>query len=291
EGETPFRFDTLAYRARTDLFATLLLDPAPWLRVRQRGGYVFLDDRNPDAEGWAPLETTLTLLRNVDWVTLTVSNTYDLQDGDPPAHGDDLRVRLTVGTLQQDDLVPGLSLDYARDLDRGQVSAFGVEATARVGPVNLYALERLSLPSGRLSQSRLRAEWRGVVAAEARGLEWLPPAAVGLPTPEPYVRDLELTVEDAPQARAPTWRVAFSTRFDPALRAGEGGLRGSTLTARALLDSRVVGPARLSVDGFAEAAWQDDLQPVTYLRRANLEFGVELYERFGLQGTLGYAAS
>jgi len=367
EGETPFRFDTLAYRARTDLFATLLLDPAPWLRVRQRGGYVFLDDRNPDAEGWAPLETTLTLLRNVDWVTLTVSNTYDLQDGDPgvidvdlalrtrgrfsadldvshaldlkvtedritglptddsetslrlsagvrgafdvtvstayryspppaspgepPDHWDDLRVRLTVGTLQQDDLVPGLSLDYARDLDRGQVSAFGVEATARVGPVNLYALERLSLPSGRLSQSRLRAEWRGVVAAEARGLEWLPPAAVGLPTPEPYVRDLELTVEDAPQARAPTWRVAFSTRFDPALRAGEGGLRGSTLTARALLDSRVVGPARLSVDGFAEAAWQDDLQPVTYLRRANLEFGVELYERFGLQGTLGYAAS
>ena len=366
EGETPFRFDALAYRARTDLLAALLVDPTPWLRVQQRGGYVFLDDRNPDAEGWAPLETTLTLLRNVDWVTLTVSNAYDLQDGDPgvidvdlglrargtfsvgldvshvedlevtedritglptddsatslsltagvrgafdlsvstayryspppPEPGepadrfDDLRVRLTLGTLTQDDLVPGLSVDYARDLDRGEVSAFGVELTGRVGPVALFALERLAMPSGRVSQSRLRAEWRGVAAAEARGLEWLPAPALGLPEPAPYVRDLEFAVEDAPAFGTPTWRVAFSTRFDPALLGGDGGLRGSTLTGRALLDSRVLGPARLSVDGFAEVAWRDAVQPVTYLRRANLEFGLDLYERVGLQGTVGYAA-
>ncbi|HEX7038650.1 MAG TPA: hypothetical protein VF202_00895 [Trueperaceae bacterium] len=367
EGETPFSFDTLAYRARTDLLAALLLDPAPWLRFQQRGGYVFLDDRNPDSEGWAPLETTVTLLGNVDWVTLTARNAYDLQDGDPgvidldlalrsrgtfraglevshvedlkvtedritglptddsetsvrltagvpgafdlevrtayryappppepgepPDHFDDLSLSLTIGTLGQDDGVPGLSLDYARDLDRGELSAFGVELTGRVGPVNLYALERLSLPAGRVAQSRLRAEWRGAVAAEARGLEWLPPGAVGLPTPDPYSRDLEFAVEDAPTAGAPTWRAAFSTRFDPALEGGAGGYRGSTLTARALLDSRVIGPARLSVDGFAEVSWRDSLQPVTYLRRANLQFGVDLYERVGLQGTVGYAAS
>src|SRR5690606_20826361 len=360
EGETPFRFDALAYRARTDLLAALQLDPAPWLRVQQRGGYVFVDDRNPDAVGWAPLETTLTLLRNVDWVSLTVRNAYDLQrggrglggaagavsagpdaehvadleatedpvtglptddsrtslsltaglrgafdvsvatayryapppppPGEPPDHFDDLTVRLTLGTLGQDDLVPGLAIDYSRDLDRGRVSAFGVEVTGRAGPVALYALERLSLPSGRLAQSRLRAEWRGVAAVEARGLEWLPPAAIGLPEPDPYVRDLELAVEDAPEFGTPTWRVAFSTRFDPALAGGEGGLRGSTLTGRALLDSRVIGPARVSVDGFAEFAWRDDVQAVTYLRRANLGFGVDLYERVGLQGTLGYAA-
>src|SRR5690606_23546003 len=53
---------------------------------------------------------------------------------------------------------------------------------------------------------------------------------------------------------------------------------------------RVIGPARVSVDGFAEFAWRDDVQAVTYLRRANLGFGVDLYERVGLQGTLGYAA-
>ncbi len=366
EGETPFRFDVLAYRARTDLLAAFLLDPTPWLRVQQRGGYVFLDDRNPDAEGWAPLETTLTLLRNVDWLSLTVRNAYDLQDDDPgvvdldvalrtrgtltaslevshaedlkvtedritglptddsetsvrlsagvrgafevtastayryappppqdggpPDHFDDLSLRLTLGTLRQDDLVPGLALDYARDLDRGEVSAFGVEFTARAGPVHLYALERLSLPAGRVSQSRLRAEWPGIVAAEARGLEWLPPTALGLPAPEPYVRDLEFALEDSPMAGTPAWRVAFTTRYDPALDGGAGGMRGSTLTGRALLDSRYVGPAHLSVDGFAELAWRDDALDVTYLRRANLAFGVDLYERVGLQGTLGYAA-
>ncbi len=367
EGETPFRFDVLPYRSRTDLLGALLLDPAPWLRVQQRGGYVFLDDRDPDQEGWAPLETTLTLLRNVDWISLSVRNAYDLEDGDPgvldvdlglrspgplrlsldvghvedlavtpdritgeltddsetslsvsaglrgafelsvstayryappppqvgepPDHFDDLRVRLTIGTLGQDDAVPGLSLEYARDLDVGRVSGFGVELTARLGEVELYALERLSLPTARLAQSRLRAEWRGVAAAEARGLEWLPPASIGLQPPEPYARDLEFSVEDAPVAGAPEWRVAFSTRYDPDLGAGTGGLRGSTLTGRALLDSRVFGPARLRVDGFAELAWRDDLQSVTYLRRANLQLGVELYERVGLQGSVGYAAS
>ncbi len=367
EGETPFRFDVIPYRSRTDLLGSLLLDPTPWLRLQQRGGYVFLDDRDPEQEGWAPLETTLTLLRGVDWITLSARNVYDLEDGDPgvidvdlglrsrgplrlsvdvshvedlavrpdritgeptddsetsldlsvslrgafelsvdtayryapppppagePAdHFDDLRVRLTLGTLGQDDAVPGLSLEYARDLDVGRVSGFGVELSAKLGPVELYGLERLSMPGSRIAQSRLRVEWPGIAAAEARGLEWLPPGAIGLEPPEPYARDLEFSVEDAPVAGTPEWRVAFSTRHDPSLLGGTGGLRGSTLTGRALLDSRVVGPARLSVDGFAELAWRDDLQPVTYLRRANLEFAVDLYERVGLQGTLGYAAS
>ena len=367
EGETPFRFDVIPYRSRTDLLGALVLDPTPWFRVQQRGGYVFLDDRDPEQEGWAPLETTITLLRNVDWLSLSARNAYDFEDGDPgvidvdlglrnrgplrvtfdvshvedlavtpdritgdptddsetalaltaslrdafefsvdtayryapppppagepPDHFDDLRVRLTVGTLRQDDLVPGLSLEYARDLDVGRVSGFGVEVTGRIGPVELYALERLSLPGSRLSQSRLRVEWPSVAAVEARGLEWLPPASIGLPAPEPYARDLEFSVEDAPVAGAPEWRVAFSTRYDPDILNGTGGLRGSTLTGRALLDSRVVGPAHLSVDGFAELAWRDDLQPVTYLRRANLQLAVDLYERVGLQGTVGYAAS
>src|SRR5690606_23138165 len=33
------------------------------------------------------------------------------------------------------------------------------------------------------------------------------------------------------------------------------------------------------------------LQPATFLRRANLGLGVDLYQRVGLQGTFGYAAS
>src|SRR5690606_11063917 len=72
--------------------------------------------------------------------------------GEPADHFDDLRVQLTLGTLRQDDRAPGFSLTYARDLDLGAVSDFGVELTTRLGPLELSALERLSLPTGRIAQ-------------------------------------------------------------------------------------------------------------------------------------------
>ena len=376
EGETPFRFDVITYRSRTDLLSSLTLAPLPWLRFEQRGGYVFVDSRNPGDVGWVPLQSTLTLLANVDWVTLTVRNTYDIKESDPgtidatldlrtprsgrgstfsasmsvrhvedlavlpnrvtmqpiddsatyldagvgvrdvfqldvdtayrysppnpPAgqptdHFDDLRVSLTLGTLRQDDFLPGLAVTYARDLDVGRTSAFGVEATARfgaqLGDMRVAALERLSLPSGQIAQSRLRVEWPGAVAAEARGLEWLPPGWLGLPIADPYARQLSYTLEAAPSGGSPTWQVQFSTTYDPVILAGAGGYRGSTLTGRAILDNRVVGPAEFTVDGFVEFQWRDHLQPETFLRRANLGLGVDLYQRVGLQGTFGYAAS
>src|SRR5690606_21262674 len=201
EGETPFRFDVITYRSRTELLHSLSLDPWPWLRFEQRGGYVFADSRNPGDVGWVPLQSTLTLLANVDWVTLTVRNANDIKESDPgtidatldlrtgrggrdarfsaaltlrhvddldvrpdritmlpvddtatyldaslsyrdvvqltvdtayryappappvgePAdHFDDLSVSLTIGTLRQDDALPGLAVTYARDLDRGR---------------------------------------------------------------------------------------------------------------------------------------------------------------------------
>lgn len=367
EGETPFRHDLITYRSRTDLLGVFVITPLPWLRFEQRGGYVFHDDRNPGEIGWAPLSTTLTLLGNVDWVTLTLRNTYDIADtdpgtidatldlrrrgdvqlqatvrhvedlavlpdritneavddtatylsasatingvidlrastayryfppeldpGEPRDHFDDLQVQLTLGTLRQDDRAPGLALTYARDLDAGHVSDFGVEITTRLGPLELSALQRLSLPDGRISQSRLRAEWPGSVAAEATGLAWLPQQRLGLPGPEEFARDLSYTLEDAPAFGQPTWQVRFSTRYDPAILGGAGGYRGSTLTGRALLDARAIGPARFSVDSFVEFQWRDHLQPETYLRRANLELGLDLYGRVGLQGTVGYGSS
>jgi len=33
---------------------------------------------------------------------------------------------------------------------------------------------------------------------------------------------------------------------------------------------------------------RDELQPITYLRRASLTFGIDAYETVGLQGSLGY---
>lgn len=372
EGETPFRFDVITYRSRTDLLHSLSFTPLPWLRFEQRGGFVFADTRNPGDVGWVPLQSTMTLLANLNWVTLTIRNTYDIAEsdpgtidaildlragragrdarfsaaltvrhvedlavlpdritmlsvddsatyldasvayrdivqldvdmayryapptppvGEPPDHYDDLNVALTLGTLRQDDVLPGLAVTYARDLDVGITSAFGVEATTRLGPLRMAALERLSLPSGQIAQSRLRVEWPGALAAEATGLEWLPPGWLGLPVADPYSRQLGYTLEATPESGQPTWQVQFNTTYDPVILAGAGGYRGSALTGRALLDNRVLGPAEFSVDGFVEFQWRDHLQPETYLRRANLTLGVDLYQRVGLQGTFGYAAS
>src|SRR5690606_28449688 len=57
------------------------------------------------------------------------------EPSEPRDHFDDLQVNLTLGTLRQDDRAPGLALTYARDLDAGAVSDFGVELTTRLGPL------------------------------------------------------------------------------------------------------------------------------------------------------------
>ncbi|MFA5550167.1 MAG: hypothetical protein WDA03_01000 [Trueperaceae bacterium] len=367
EGETPFRFDLLPYRSRTDVRSQLRLDPTAWLRLEQTGGYVFFDDRNPGEVGWLPLVSTATLLHNLNWITLTLRNEYDPNTGDPgsldarlvlrtrgrlyseldvlhshdlavrpdrvtgvprdttstsaaatagltnivelsaetayryfpappeagepPDHWDDLNLRLTLGTLRHDDRVPGLAVKYAHDLDLDRASAFEVAAAVTAGPLQFDASQRLSLPTGQLARSQLRLAWPGVVAAQADGLMWLPTGWLGLPQPAPYARNLSFTIEEAPLRGSPTWQVRYSTRLDPALGSSPTtyGFRNSLLTGRVLLTDRAAGPVRFSVDGFAELMWQDDAQPSTFLRRANVRFGVDIYDRVGLQGTVGYS--
>lgn len=373
EGETPFRFDVFPYRNRSDIRARLRLDPIAWLRLEQSAGYVLVDDRDPTQVGWAPLETTLTLLGNLDWVRLTVKNAYDPKTGDPgtidatlnldargtfnaslevrhqqdllvtpdrltgvprdttqtsvrasagvtgivdvsvktayrhspgpplppappgapPDRFDDLEVKVTLGTLAHTDSVPGLAVTYARDLDLGRVSAFGVEAAATLGPIQFDASERISLPTGQLANSKLRVAWPGVAAAQAEGLLWLDTEWLGLPQPAPYSRTLTFTLEDAPLRDRPAWQARFTTQIDPASApsGAELGYRNSTLSGRVLLVDEVLGPTRFSVDGFAELLWADDRQPETYLRRANLTFGLDVASWLGLQGTVGYAGT
>src|SRR5690606_30998799 len=105
-----FRFDVIPYRNRTDLRAALLLAPAPWIRFQQEGGYVFLDDRNPDQVGWLPLTSTLTLLGNVDWVTLTLKNQYDLKTPDPGT------LDATLTLRSRGDVTAELEVEHVEDL-------------------------------------------------------------------------------------------------------------------------------------------------------------------------------
>lgn len=330
---------------------------------------MFVDDRSPGDVGWMPLTSTLTLLGNVNWVSLTVRNVYELDGSDPgtidatlnvrttgsgpwgasaelrhvvdlavlpdritlqpldesatylslsggltgiatitarsayrynppppepgraPDRFDDLELTLTLGTLTQNDMRPGLAITYARDLNEGYTSAFGVEATARIDTLRLSALERLDLPSGRISSSRLRAELPGYVAVQADGLAWLPPEWIGLPSHTGFARQIGVSVEAAPQSGQPTWQLRFSTTYDPDILSGAGGYRASTLTGRAIVADYQVGSTRFSIDGFAELQWRDALRRRPTCAAPTWCSVCSSRTPSVWQGTLGYAAA
>ena len=84
EGETPFLFDSPANpRNIIRMDPSLTFNPAPWLSFSTRGGYVFVYDVRPDAEGFDPIITNLSLFNNSSWFSLSFENTYDIREEDP----------------------------------------------------------------------------------------------------------------------------------------------------------------------------------------------------------------
>lgn len=84
EGETPFLFDSPPNpRNIIRLDPSLSLSPAPWLSFSTRGSYIFVYDVRPDAEGFDPITTNLTLFSNSSWFGLSFENTYDVREEDP----------------------------------------------------------------------------------------------------------------------------------------------------------------------------------------------------------------
>lgn len=366
QGETPFVFDSVPLRTKTETSATLLLDPLAWASVEVDGGYVFVDNRDPNSRGIQPVKSTLRLFGPTPWIDASITNSYDIKNhdpgtidtsvelkpagsveadlklehvqdlkvtpdrltgvptdathtfgsaslsypgvvavsastgytyqppqpipGEPPQHWDPLDLSVTFGTLQQNDGIPGLKLTYERDLNAGTVTDLSLSATAPLGPLQFSASETLGFPLGTVASSALRLAWPGILALEADGLGWLPPDWLGFPGDPTATRPLTFRVEDAPAHRAPVWQVRYVTVYDPALGSA-GGYRNTDLTTRAVLTDTQMGPANFSVDLFTDLPLHDDLQAVSYLRRASLVFGLDLFERVGLQGSLGYNGS
>lgn len=83
EGETPFRFDTVPRRNRTEFGARLRVAPSQRWSLEHRSGYVLLDTRRPEDEGWLPLDTTLRLFGDVPALGVSLRHRYDLEEGDP----------------------------------------------------------------------------------------------------------------------------------------------------------------------------------------------------------------
>jgi hypothetical protein len=361
EGETPFRFDAAVNRSRSDLVFGVELRPAPWLRLRTDGGYVFVENRRPETVGWTPLTTRLTLFGNVSGVDASLEHRWPILEEDPgtlrasvslqarrdaadlrvglehlqdlrvepaeprvaetftrftwraaydgwvavdvtatyrpePAAGaggrvrtvDPIDVRLELGSLRAGDARPGLRLQAQYDAELERFERVDVDLRARLGPIELEARERVTLPETRVTEARLTLAWQGVARLETRGFEWLPPAVFGHEV-EPRVRQLSVQLREDRERAAGRWELGWSAVADPAL--DETGRRDTRFEARVSLLQENLGPWFVSVEGLGEWALADDRQPEAFLRRASLVFGADVAERFGVQGRLSYQAT
>jgi hypothetical protein len=366
EGETPFSFDRIPLRTRSDLTASLSLGPWSGFRLTGEAGYLLEDDRRPDEIGLLPTRLRLEAFADVrafdlalqhdaeprrgDVGTLTLdvaarapsgrwraeldatgvrdldrtlpesdlaasardtsraeaSAALGLRDvlvvsartaveteprDDETGRWDPLELTATAGTLQAGDGRPGLEAFWTRDLNDGTTREAGYEAAVDVAPFRFEAEQRFGPAGGSPGTHRLAVVWTDVVRATLRGVELLPAGALGLePDPAAATR-MSLRVEDDGGDPGVRFSAEWSWRRTPI----DGGVerRGSVFEARARIAERrfANGLVRLALDGFLDVPLRDDALATTYLRRANVELGLDVGGRVGLQGTVGYRGS
>ncbi len=226
------------------------------------------------------------------WAAVDVTATYRPEPA-PDAEDrvrtvDPIDLRLELGNLRTGDARPGLRLQAQYDAELERFERIDVDLRARLGPLELEARERVTLPETRVTESRLALTWPGVARLETRGFEWLPPAAFGHEV-EPRVRQLSVQLREERERAAGRWELGWRATLDPALE--ETGRRDTRFEARVSLLQENLGPWFVSVEGLGEWALADDLQPEAFLRRASLALGADVAERFGVQGRLSYQAT
>ncbi|MDZ7704809.1 MAG: hypothetical protein U5L04_10040 [Trueperaceae bacterium] len=216
-------------------------------------------------------------------------------EGEPREFWEPLEVGVTLGTLAQNDTLPGARLSYVRDLNRGAVQEFGVELAARYDIVEASLEQRLNVEQGRLTRSDYRVSVLNIVGFKASGFALLPTGLIGLSLDEEARQQWRFTLRDLTRSSA-LWRLTYNTTRDPTLntRAGEeGGFRDSRLEL--FLDTFntpvTTGGVRFGVDINGTLVLADGLQPRTYLQRASLRLQSDFYARVGLQGQLSYRAA
>lgn len=112
EGETPFRFDqTSGLATTTNVRGTLSLTPTPWLTFDAEHTYVFVDSRNRANEGPGSLDTRLRLFDNLNWLSFTARNSFDIQENDPGT----LELDFNVRTPSRDRFTE-LTVNHVQDL-------------------------------------------------------------------------------------------------------------------------------------------------------------------------------
>ena len=161
EGETPFRFDSVPRRNRTEFGVRLRLAPSARWSLDHVSGYVLLDTRRPEDEGWRPFDTSLRLFGDVPALGVSVRHRFDPQEGGPHTleAGLELRARrapaeltLTVSHLQ--DLA-------AETIDSVAVASTRSAATLSVGVERAFRLtaQTAYLPAPTPAVDGQRSHW------------------------------------------------------------------------------------------------------------------------------------
>jgi len=366
EGETPFAFDRIPLRTRSDLVASLSLRPLPGTRLSAEGGWLLEDDRAPDEVGLLP--TTLRLeaftemraidlslsheadpakgdigtarlqldvrAPSADWTArLTVDAVRDLDPTlpsgrfdeaprdttrgeatvglgatdllvaqasgglevepvrDPESFWTPLELSATLGTLTADDVRPGLEAFWTLDPDDGETEEAGYRFAIDLGPVRGEIEQRFGPPGGAFGRHSFALAWRDVGRLTVDGIELVPASWLGLEPDPASVRRLAVRVEDAGSLAGTRFRAEYRTDRVPS---GDDVVRrGTRFEATLRLTERrfAAGLVRAAVDAFVDVPLPDDGQPTAYLRRANLQLGLDVAGRVGLQGTFGYRGS
>ena len=161
EGETPFRFDSITRRNRTEIGVRLRLAPWRWASLDHRSGYVLLDTRRPEDEGWQPLDTSLRLLANVPAVDVTLRHRYGPEEGTPHTLEGALVVRarsapaeLSFSLRHLEDLAPETEDDVS--VSETSTSASWSVSVERVALLNLQTSYR---PLPQPAQDGTRRHW------------------------------------------------------------------------------------------------------------------------------------
>lgn len=132
EGETPFAFDRINLFNQTYLDTALILTPFPWLRFGASERYTFVNNRQRGEVGPGPLDLTLDLFDNLNWLDITIANSYDFAENDPGelellvalrSPEPEIGAALTITHLEDLKATPDRLSGDARDESRTEVEA------------------------------------------------------------------------------------------------------------------------------------------------------------------------
>ena len=234
--------------------------------------------------------------------------TFDMSGGyvfDPPepeegerAFRKDLRLGVTLGTEDQEDLIPSLRLGLNRDLNNQETSSLSITATAAVQPVEMRLEQTFNVSDQTLGNSSYRVSWRNIAQLEASGFALIQPSWLGI---ELAADRSELWRVDLAENRLDgeaRWRVTYESTRAYGERScanittpASVKVCDSKLSSFVNLDETRLGPVYFGVDFDSSFLLADDSQALSYLSQARLVFFTDIAATLGIQGSLQYTAT